>query len=86
MLRILLQRGSATIDMVRAAIELPDSDPARWLGCVPAELRRAGLIRRAGFTETRRAVAHARPVSVWELADADAARRWLAAHDADDAG
>jgi hypothetical protein len=80
MLTLLLERGRCTIDDVRDALGPAGSDPARWLGSVPAELRRAGIIRRAGYAETRRAVAHARPVSVWELADRAAALHWLAGH------
>ena len=80
MVRLLLERGRCTIDDVRAVLGLADGLPARWLGAVPGELRRAGIIRRAGFTETTRPVAHARPVSVWEPADAEAARAWLGVH------
>lgn len=86
LLRLLLERAHATVDDVRAALELSDAEPARWLGCVPGELRRAGIIRRAGYVESGRAVAHCRPVSRWELADAQAARAWLRAHDPDSAG
>lgn len=80
MVCVLLERGRATVDDVRAELGLADTQPSRWLGAVPGELRRKGIIRRAGFIETRRAVAHARPVSVWELADGAAARAWLAAN------
>jgi hypothetical protein len=80
LVRLLLARGECTVDDVRGLLRLPDAEPTRWLGCVPGELRRAGIIRRAGFVESRRAVAHARPVSVWELADRAAAERWLRGH------
>jgi hypothetical protein len=80
MVRVLLERGECTIEHVRAALRLPDGKPTRWLGAVPGELRRAGIIRRAGFAETTRAVAHARPVSVWELANRAAALLWLREH------
>ena len=33
-----------------------------------------------GFAATTRAVGHARPVTVWELADRTAAYQWLTAH------
>jgi hypothetical protein len=80
MVGLLLERNAVTIEDVRAALQLSDGEPARWLGCVPGELRRARIIRRAGFVETRRAVAHARPISEWELADRAAALAWLAAN------
>ncbi len=80
MLRLLLEHGTTTVESVRAALELPDGKPAHWLGCVPTELRRAGIIRRAGFTETTRVVAHARPISVWELADRAGALTWFQEH------
>jgi len=79
-LKILLQRGAVTVDDVRAALELGDGERALWLGAAVGELRRAGIIARRGFVESRRAVAHARPISVWQLGDADAARRWLRAN------
>lgn len=78
LVRLLLQRGTATIDDVRAVLGLPARCNARWLGAVAHGLRAAGLIRRAGFVETRRPEAHARPVSAWELVAVDAARAWLA--------
>ena len=50
------------------------------LDAVPGALARAGIIERIGFTDSRRADAHARPVSVWRLADCKAARAWLATY------
>ncbi len=82
--RVLLQRlldaGEATADDVRDAVELPDRINPVCLGVVPGPLARAGIIERVGFVESRRPDAHARPVSVWRLADRAAALTWLAAH------
>ena len=83
LLRRLLETGRATIDDVRPELG-PLSRRPTWLGAVPGELRDAGIIRRAGYCETHRAAAHARPVSIWELADRDKALRWLADNPADD--
>lgn len=80
LLLALIDRGTATADDVRAAIDLPAGVNAVCLGAVPTPLARAGIIRRAGYITTTRPCAHARPVSIWELADAEAAERWLADH------
>ena len=80
LLRRLLDAGEATADAVRDAVELPDGINPVCLGVVPGPLARAGLIERVGFARSRRANAHARPVSVWRLLDRDAALTWLAAH------
>lgn len=80
LLRALLESGTATADDVRAAVELPPDIDPKVFGAVPGSLARAGIIRRVGYAETCRPAAHARPVSVWTLADRDAAARWLADH------
>jgi hypothetical protein len=36
--------------------------------------------RNAGFRNSNRPAAHARPLSIWKLADAAGAAAWLAAH------
>lgn len=77
LLLTLLDRGTATADDVRAGIDLPDGIDPVCLGAVPTALARAGIIRRAGYVETTRPVAHARPVSVWVIADHAAAVAWL---------
>lgn len=79
-LRRLLDAGEATADDVRDAVELPDEINPVCLGVVPGVLARVGIIERVGFAESRRPDAHARPVSVWRLADRAAALAWLAAH------
>ncbi|MDA1053000.1 MAG: hypothetical protein O3C40_21310 [Planctomycetota bacterium] len=76
----LLTGESATADDVRAAVELPESIDPVCLGAVPGSLARAGIITRAGFVATARPNAHARPVSIWALANRDAAVAWLRGH------
>lgn len=80
LLGALLDRGEATADDVRAAVDLPEEINPVCLGAVPGPLAQAGIIERVGFAESRRPDAHARPVSVWRLADRDAALAWLAVH------
>jgi len=76
----LLGGGDATADAVRDAVELPPAINPVCMGVVPGPLARASIIERVGFAESRRPDAHARPVSVWRLADRAAALAWLAAH------
>ncbi|MBN2559401.1 MAG: hypothetical protein JXQ75_00525 [Phycisphaerae bacterium] len=76
----LLENGEATADHVRNALKLPEGINPVCLGVVPVPLARAGIIEPAGFTKSRRARAHARPVQIWRLADRAAAIDWLAAH------
>jgi len=80
LLQQLLNTGQATADDVRDAVELPSEVRPVCLGAVPGPLARAGIIRRVGFVKTGRPDAHARPISLWELGDRDAAVRSLAAH------
>lgn len=77
---VLLRYGTATADHVRDAVELPPQINPVCLGVVPGPLARAGIIEPDGFQKSRRREAHARPVSVWQLADRAAALAWLAAH------
>ncbi len=83
LLLALLERGEATADDVRAKVELPAGVSPKAFGAVPGQLARAGIIERAGFAKTTRPEAHARPVSLWRLRDANAARAWLSAHRTD---
>lgn len=77
----LLAAGAATADDVRDALgDLPHDIGPRCLGAVPTDLARAGIISADGYTRTARPTAHARPVTVWRLVDAAAARRWLDDH------
>lgn len=69
---------TATADDVRAAVELPpDLDP-RLLGAVPGSLCRAGIVRADGFVKSSRPERHASYLQRWALADAAAAKQWLA--------
>ncbi len=72
--------ATATIDDVRDAVDVPAGIDPVCLGAAPGPLARAGIIRRVGFEPSRRPAAHARPVSVWQLANRPAALRWLAEH------
>jgi len=71
---------TATADEVRDAVDLPPGIDPVCLGAVPSALARTGIICRVGYAPTCRPLAHARPVSVWALADRDAAMRWLTDH------
>ncbi len=76
----LLDAGTATADDVRAAVSLPDGIGPRCFGAGPPLLAALGIIRGAGYTPTRRPEGHARPITVWALADRAAALEWLVAH------
>lgn len=76
----LLDTGMATADDVRTVVPLPPGIGPRCYGAVPTPLAEAGIIRAAGYQRTARPLAHARPVTVWALADRAAALGWLAAH------
>jgi hypothetical protein len=76
----LLEHGGGTIDDVRDVISVPAGIDPKVFGAVPGALARAGIIERCGFTTSTRAVAHARPITVWELTDAAKARDWLEAN------
>ena len=78
LLTALLADGTATADDVRAAVAMPDDVDARCLGAVPSALAAAGLIALDGYQRTARPERHASVIARWRLADADAARRWLA--------
>ncbi len=80
LLAALLATGTATADDVRRSVNLPPDIDAVCFGAVPVALARAGVIYRDGFAPTCRATAHARPLSVWRLADRAKALRWLADH------
>lgn len=80
LLQTALAVGAASADDVRELVELPPGINAKCLGAVPGPLARAGIIRADGFDKTCRPIGHARPVTVWALADREKASRWLAAH------
>jgi hypothetical protein len=76
----LLAAGAATADDVRVAVELPPGVGPRLFGAVPGKLAGDGIIQPAGYAATGRPQAHARPISVWALADRAAALDWLHDH------
>ena len=80
MLTALLRDGTATIDVVREAITLPDGIGPALFGPAIRGLALAGIIHRVRFERTNRPKAHAREVKLWELVDRDTAERWLAEH------
>lgn len=87
LLAVLLKAGSACADDVRGLVELPPGINAKCFGAAPGPLARAGIIRADGYAKTCRPVGHARPVTVWVLADRPKAERWLLTHpDLPDAG
>lgn len=80
LLLAMLERGTATIDTARSAVELPaDIDPKAF-GAVPGHPTRTGIIRADRFTKSTHAESHAQPVQVWRLVNPSAALAWLAAH------
>lgn len=81
-LRVALDRGEVCADDVRAVVPIPGDISPKFVGVVFRDLADAGILRRAGFRPSTRPAAHARPLSVWQLADADAASAWLNAYNA----
>src|SRR5437016_4857898 len=79
-LRVALDRGEVTADDVRALVPIPPNISPKLVGVVFRDLADAGILRRSGFRNSNRPAAHARPLSVWRLADAAAASAWLTAH------
>jgi hypothetical protein len=80
LLTTILEAGTATADNVRELVQLPPGIGPKCFGAAPGPLARAGIIRADGFAKTCRPVGHARPVTVWALADRPAAERWLRDH------
>jgi hypothetical protein len=79
-LRVALDRAEVCADDVRAVVPIPGDISPKLVGVVFRDLADAGILRRVGFRPSTRPAAHARPLSVWQLADAAAALAWLAAH------
>lgn len=75
-----LADGEVTADAVRAAVPIPDGINPKLVGAAFRDLATAGVLERVGYVVSRRPAAHARPLSLWHLADANAATRWLANH------
>lgn len=80
LLMALLDGSTATIDDVRFAVELPAGINPQCFGAVPGALARADIIHADGYDRTCRPEGHARPVTIWRLADPAAAEHWLTAH------
>jgi len=79
-LECLLCAGEATGDEVRDVVELPPGIALNCFGGVPGPLAKAGVIRRARYEPTCRPAGRGRPITVWQLADRAAAKRWLYDH------
>ena len=79
-LRVAIDRGEVCADDVRTLVKIPPDISPKLMGVVFRDLADAGIFRRAGFRNSTRRAAHARPLSVWQLADAAAAVAWLVAH------
>lgn len=80
LLKGLLVADTMTADDVRDCIHLPADIKPVCLGAAPSPLAKAGLIRRIGYEQYCRPEAHARPISVWTLADRPGAIAWLDVH------
>jgi hypothetical protein len=78
-LRVAIDRGEVTADCVRPMVAIPPDVNPKVAGCVFADLRDAGILRRDGFRNSTRPEAHARELKVWALADRPAALALLAA-------
>ncbi len=77
---VLLEKGRATIDDVRAVVILPVGLNPTCFGPVATPFARQRFVERAGFTETTRCEGHARPVSIWELKSPHGVAQWLLEH------
>jgi len=79
-LRVALGRGEVCADDVRAVVPIPADISPKFVGVVFRDLADAGILCRVGYRNSKRAAAHARPLTVWRLINVDAALAWLAAH------
>lgn len=78
LLEIALRDGIATTDDVRTSLEIPHGLDWKFLGAVPRALSKHGLIRHAGYRESRIKENHARPIATWEIVERETALAWLA--------
>lgn len=76
----LLWHRTATADVVRKAVRIPDGIKPNILGSVPQALVNAGIIRRTNVRRSREPGARGRLLVVWRLVDFNAASDWLFAH------
>lgn len=82
-LRHLIDIGPATSDVIHQAITIPDGVRPTAIGAAVRMLAVAHLIVQTGQRQrTGRAVAHARDLPLWRIADIPAAEAWLIAHPA----
>jgi len=77
---IALDTGTVTADDVRAVVPIPWPINPKVNGAALNTLAELGILHAGDYIRSRRAVAHARPVRVWHIADRIAALTWLAAH------
>lgn len=78
--RFALERGEVCADDVRPLVPIPPGTSPKLVGTVFRDLSDAGILRNVGYRKSRRPVAHARPLTVWALADAGKANAWLESH------
>jgi len=79
-INVAFERAEVCADDVRALVPIPPDISPKLMGAVFADLADEGIVRFVEYRKSRRPIAHARPLSVWRLADANRAREWLAAH------
>ena len=79
-LHVALESGEVSADDVREIVQIPFDISPKLVGVVFRDLADAKIITRVGYRKTRRAIAHARPLTVWQLVDREAAVAWLRAH------
>jgi hypothetical protein len=77
-LRVAHDGGGVCAHDVRARVAIPAGVSPKLVGVVFRDLADTGILRRAGFRNSTRPAAHARLLSVWQLADADGASARLA--------
>jgi hypothetical protein len=75
LLRVLLDRGSATIDDLRGLVEIEPN--ARWLGALPKRLVGLEIVVHDGYVSSSRETSHARPVARWRMVGRAAAEARL---------
>jgi len=76
-LRIALREGEVTADDVRAVVPIPPGINPKLVGAAFNDLA-DGILRRSGDRPSKRKLAHARRVTVWELGDRATAAAQLA--------
>lgn len=76
----LLAYGPSTSDPVRGLVPIPEGTDPRLVGAAVRQLAELDLIHRAGLSRSVRPEAHGRDLPLWDVADGDAVRAWLAAH------